>query len=63
MTPYLSPTLQNDPAVGDSARWWALLDSNQQPIGYEPTALTIELRAPAAESPCKPIESSDPCNP
>lgn len=25
--------------------WWALLDSNQQPIGYEPTALTIELRA------------------
>ncbi len=25
---------------------WALLDSNQGPIGYEPTALTAELRAP-----------------
>ena len=24
---------------------WALLDSNQGPIGYEPTALTAELRA------------------
>ena len=26
---------------------WALLDSNQGPIGYEPTALTAELRAPS----------------
>ena len=28
------------------ARWkWALQDSNLGPIGYEPTALTAELRA------------------
>ena len=25
--------------------WWARLGSNQGPIGYEPTALTTELRA------------------
>ena len=25
--------------------WWARPDSNQRPIGYEPTALTTELRA------------------
>ena len=25
---------------------WARLDSNQRPIGYEPTALTAELQAP-----------------
>lgn len=25
--------------------WWAGQDSNLQPIGYEPTALTIELPA------------------
>ena len=25
--------------------WWALLGLNQRPIGYEPTALTTELRA------------------
>ena len=25
--------------------WWARLDLNQGPIGYEPTALTAELRA------------------
>ena len=25
--------------------WWALPDLNRQPIGYEPTALTVELRA------------------
>jgi hypothetical protein len=28
--------------------WWARQDSNLQPSGYEPLALTIELRAPAA---------------
>src|SRR5690348_15735027 len=28
-----------------SSRWWALRDSNPRPIGYEPTALTTELRA------------------
>ena len=28
-----------------SAVWWARLDSNQRPIGYEPIALTSELRA------------------
>ncbi len=26
--------------------WWARQDSNLQPDGYEPPALTIELRAP-----------------
>lgn len=24
--------------------WWGRLDLNQRPIGYEPTALTTELR-------------------
>src|SRR5262249_54284780 len=28
-------------------QWWAREDSNLQPSGYEPLALTIELRAPA----------------
>ena len=28
--------------------WWAREDSNLQPSGYEPLALTIELRARAA---------------
>jgi hypothetical protein len=28
--------------------WWARQDSNLKPSGYEPLALTIELRAPAA---------------
>jgi hypothetical protein len=27
-------------------RWWARQDSNLEPDGYEPSALTIELRAP-----------------
>ena len=26
--------------------WWARQDSNLQPDGYEPSALTIELHAP-----------------
>ncbi len=26
--------------------WWARQDSNLQPDGYEPSALTIELQAP-----------------
>jgi hypothetical protein len=26
--------------------WWARQDSNLEPDGYEPSALTIELRAP-----------------
>jgi hypothetical protein len=26
--------------------WWARQDSNLQPSGYEPLALTIELQAP-----------------
>ena len=28
--------------------WWARRDSNPQPSGYEPPALTIELQAPPA---------------
>ena len=31
--------------------WWAREDSNLQPSGYEPPALTIELRAPRAGAP------------
>src|SRR5271170_3703222 len=31
-------------------RWWAREDSNLQPSGYEPLALTIELRARAARA-------------
>ena len=33
-----------------AAEWWALLDSNQGPSGYEPGALTAELRARSRES-------------
>ena len=29
---------------------WALLDSNQGPVGYEPTALSVELWAPRAHN-------------
>jgi uncharacterized protein DUF1348 len=40
---------RNRPARNVSARqgnmWWAREDSNLQPSGYEPLALTIELRA------------------
>src|ERR1700691_4368247 len=32
----------------DFIRWWAREDSNLQPSGYEPLALTIELRARTA---------------
>ena len=31
--------------------WWGRLGSNQGPIGYEPTALTAELRALESEAP------------
>jgi hypothetical protein len=33
-------------AVWTKQEWWARQDSNLQPDGYEPPALTIELRAP-----------------
>ena len=37
---------------GGHTRWWARQDSNLQPDGYEPPALTIELRArPRAAGP------------
>ena len=29
--------------------WWAFTDSNRGPIGYEPTALTTELKARMAK--------------
>ena len=32
--------------TGSRGRWWARRDSNPQPSGYEPPALTIELQAP-----------------
>ena len=34
--------------------WWAREDSNLQPSGYEPLALTIELRARATHAPARP---------
>lgn len=37
------PDLRSDKR---SVALWARLDSNQRPIGYEPTALTAELQAP-----------------
>ena len=33
-------------ANSTTTAWWALQDSNLRPIGYEPTALPAELRAP-----------------
>lgn len=39
---------------------WALLDSNQGPIGYEPTALTAELRAPMREQPARAANGITP---
>jgi hypothetical protein len=32
------------------SKWWAREDSNLQPSGYEPLALTIELRARAGHA-------------
>ena len=32
--------------------WWAFRDSNPGPIGYEPTALTTELKAQTADNVC-----------
>src|SRR6476469_1323450 len=40
--------------------WWALPDLNRQPIGYEPTALTVELRARTAEVPAFKARGSVP---
>ncbi len=34
-------------AAARGGNWWARQDSNLQPDGYEPPALTIELRARA----------------
>ena len=33
------------PREGKQDMWWARRDSNSQPSGYEPPALTIELQA------------------
>ena len=41
-TDVLRPMTPNAQA---SRSWWARQDSNLQPDGYEPSALTIELRA------------------
>src|SRR5262249_11036579 len=44
-----------------SSRWWAHLDSNQGPGGYEPPALTAELWAqPRAETRCTKKKESTP---
>ena len=34
----------------ERTRWWAREDSNLQPSGYEPPALTIELQAPGSDA-------------
>ena len=39
---------------GKIYKWWAREDSNLQPSGYEPLALTIELRARATRAPARP---------
>ena len=36
---------------------WALSDSNQRPLGYEPSALTTELRARDYDTPTQPHKS------
>src|SRR5262249_38535112 len=41
-----------------SEGWWAREDSNLQPSGYEPLALTIELRAPDADANTAPAGCS-----
>lgn len=35
---------QRDEGRPYDSKWWVLQDSNLQPAGYEPDALTIELR-------------------
>ena len=45
-----TPSKLNDIKMG----WWAREDSNLQPSGYEPLALTIELRARANRAPARP---------
>src|SRR6478752_4719590 len=42
------------PSSTSSDKWWAREDSNLQPSGYEPLALTIELRARATRAPARP---------
>jgi hypothetical protein len=41
--------------VIDFINWWAREDSNLQPSGYEPLALTIELRARPALTPANVV--------
>ena len=41
-------TIVANEADSPANSWWAREDSNLQPSGYEPLALTIELRARAA---------------
>ncbi len=42
-------TVERKPAPSQAKTQWALQDSNLGPIGYEPTALTAELRAPVGQ--------------
>jgi hypothetical protein len=42
----LSVAAVPDVSAKSETMWWAREDSNLQPSGYEPLALTIELRAP-----------------
>ncbi len=38
-------TVEPNPELNAKDWWWARRESNPRPIGYEPTALTPELRA------------------
>ena len=40
----------NEASLAFVRKWWARQDSNLQPSGYEPLALTIELQAPRCAS-------------
>ncbi|MHC2296928.1 hypothetical protein ACVJBD_001134 [Rhizobium mongolense] len=44
LSPDLAVQTVSDGDLGGK-RWWARRDSNPQPSGYEPPALTIELQA------------------
>ena len=43
-------TVANNALRRENKIWWARQDSNLEPDGYEPSALTIELRAPPEQA-------------
>ena len=46
--PFCEPAANRLQQLENKEKWWARRDSNPQPSGYEPPALTIELQAPHA---------------